>query len=442
MRILAIIAAHNEGDIIYHAIRDLIENGIEVYLIDDGSTDNTLAEAEKWLGRGLLEIEKIPAVESTRYVWRDLLARKEMVAHKINPDWCIHTDADEFREAPWKGMKLSEAIEIVDSAGYNAIDFELLNFRPTSDSFVPGSDVRDALLYYETALKSDGIQIKAWRHRKEAPVDLVTSGGHEAIFAGRNVFPIRFLLRHYPLRSACQSQRKLAKDRFGRFDDVEKAAGWHNQYDEIATTDAFLWNKADLKHYDGDAIRFKLLDAFTREPSAYNQYVTALLEERSRLRDQLLRERAEVARLWHAERGMAQVEADLKRQISGLNALSAASCARLLAGNKRRLAIWGAGSAGVKALDFLERLQIDPCAFIDSDPGKRGRYIKKRRVIGPKTLAKSVWRPQSSGIFVASTARDEIQTYLRNIGWRSGIDFFAIPQTVLDLPEFPSIANY
>jgi hypothetical protein len=59
-RIVALIAAHNEGDVIYHVLGDLIANGVAVYFIDNGSTDNTVAEAERWLGRGLLRIEHFP----------------------------------------------------------------------------------------------------------------------------------------------------------------------------------------------------------------------------------------------------------------------------------------------------------------------------------------------------------------------------------------------
>ena len=38
-RIVAIISAFNEGDIISQVIRHLVENGVNVYLIDNRSTD-------------------------------------------------------------------------------------------------------------------------------------------------------------------------------------------------------------------------------------------------------------------------------------------------------------------------------------------------------------------------------------------------------------------
>jgi hypothetical protein len=450
VRIVAIIAARNEGDVIYHVIRDLIENGIDVYLIDDGSTDNTVEEAERWRGRGLIQVEKIAPTASSKYVWRDLLARKEVIARTINPDWCLHADADEFRESPWTGMSLVQAIEVVDEAGYNAIDFELLNFRPVSNAFVPGADVRESLLHYESGLECDRAQIKAWKHSRNVPVDLVSSGGHEAVFAGRLVFPIRFLLRHYPLRSVDQMRKKLGEDRLNRLDTLERSAGWHVQYDAFGPEVPLLWNPADLKRYDGDALRLKLLDAHTRQPSAYGQYLAELLAERTRFRDEIIAERAEVARIFRTARSEAEraarAEADLKQQRGAAEATLAeatllskrgeaalsATCAQLLAASKKRTAIWGAGSGGVRALKFLQQHQIHVDAFLDSDPGKTGRFIRKIPVLAPESLREKSWRRDASAVFIASTARQQIESYLAGLGWRSGIDYFSIPQAVLD----------
>ena len=44
--VVAIIAAYNEADIIEHVVRDLIDQGIHVYFLDDGSTDRTVAAIE------------------------------------------------------------------------------------------------------------------------------------------------------------------------------------------------------------------------------------------------------------------------------------------------------------------------------------------------------------------------------------------------------------
>ncbi|MCI5151334.1 MAG: methyltransferase domain-containing protein, partial [Candidatus Electrothrix sp. MAN1_4] len=53
-RVIALIAAYNEVDVISSVIGHLVDNGIEVYLIDNRSTDDTVKEASTWLGRGLI----------------------------------------------------------------------------------------------------------------------------------------------------------------------------------------------------------------------------------------------------------------------------------------------------------------------------------------------------------------------------------------------------
>ena len=119
-RVIALISAHNEGDVIYHVIGDLVSQGIEVYLINHCSTDNTIAEASRWLGKGLLHIENFPQdacypVENkTQYIWHHILRRKEELATQLEADWFIHSDADEFRESPWPGLTLKQAIQVAD----------------------------------------------------------------------------------------------------------------------------------------------------------------------------------------------------------------------------------------------------------------------------------------------------------------------------------------
>ncbi len=219
--IIAIIAAHNEDDIIYYVVGDLIKQGIHVYFIDHCSTDNTVQEASKWIGRGLIHIEHFPEdagysqQNTTRYIWRDILKRKEELALSLDADWFIHHDADEFRESPWTDLTLCEAIKTVDDLGYSAIDFKILNFRPIDNSFVAGSDVRECLKYFEWGEESNRIQTKAWKKQSER-VDLVSSGGHEVKFKGRQVFPVQFVLRHYPVRSQSHGGRRfLRKDSKG-----------------------------------------------------------------------------------------------------------------------------------------------------------------------------------------------------------------------------------
>jgi glycosyltransferase involved in cell wall biosynthesis len=262
-RVIAIISAYNEEDIIAQVLGHLLDQGILAYLLDHWSTDDTATEAKQYLGRGLLSVERFPgdgavATEgSGAFSWESILRRKEALARELEADWFIHHDADEFRESPWPHLNLREAIRAVDGFGYNGIDFELLNFWPTHDGFRRGDDVRQAFPFYEPGQSWDKLQIKCWKN-VGSPVDLVSTGGHDATFEGRRVFPLRFVLRHYPIRSQAHGERKVLVERRERFAATERGRGWHVQYDGIKEGYRFIRDPATLVAYDPEAVRLQL----------------------------------------------------------------------------------------------------------------------------------------------------------------------------------------
>ncbi len=261
-RVTAILSVFNEADVIEAVVRYLIEQGVQVYVIDDGCTDDSIERLRPFEGRGLIGTERRPpaaASDVDGFHWTEILRRKEELALEIDSDWFIHHDADEFREGPWEGVDLRESIRRVDRLGFNAIDFALLNFRPVDDRFEPGTDVREALNLFERGDAWDSLQMKCWKKRHGQRVDLATQGGHEVLFPGRKVFPLRFLLRHYPIRSSEQGRRKLEVERRPRFRPEERDRGWHVQYDDMRTFR--FWEAADLEPFDPLRVRFELLTA-------------------------------------------------------------------------------------------------------------------------------------------------------------------------------------
>lgn len=261
--VIAIIAAYNEADIIGQVVGDLISQGVGVYVLDHGSTDGTAAALAPYLGHGLLAIEPFPRDPSdraaaSRFAWADILHRKEELTRELDATWFIHHDADEFRETPWIGVSLADGIRAVDAAGYNAVDFAVLNFWPVHDGFKPGDDVMKAFPYYEDGAPFDRIQIRCWK-KSDAPVDLASSGGHEAQFPGRTVFPIRFVLRHYPVRSQAHGRRKVFLERIPRFLTVERDRGWHVQYDAFPEGMTFIRDPTTLSRWDPTAVRLSLM---------------------------------------------------------------------------------------------------------------------------------------------------------------------------------------
>ena len=263
--LIAILSAFNEGDIIFAVIEHLVENDIQVYLIDDSSTDDTVEQAGRWLGRGLLKIETFRAPRpragdsDRKYHWFEILRRKEQLATELNADWFMHHDADEIREGPWPGLNLKDAVRWVDRLGYNAIDFKVLNFPPVDDGFRPGTDPRTYFRFWEESASFDRTQIKCWKSTAAA-ISMAPFGGHEVRFEGRRVFPIQFLLRHYPIRGQSHGAKKIFGERKGRFLEAERARGWHVQYDDILSpSHSFLRDPSTLHPFDLDQARLEAM---------------------------------------------------------------------------------------------------------------------------------------------------------------------------------------
>jgi hypothetical protein len=327
LRITAIIATFNEADIIGQTVGDLVRQGIAAYVLDHHSTDATVAALEPFVKSGLVRIESFPrgvsAVEDgARFSLTHILARKEQLARELDADWFINHDADEFRESPWLHLSLREGIELVDRSGYNAIDFAVLNFWPTHDGFDATSDIREAFQHYEPGEAFDRVQIRCWK--KTQSVDLASTGGHDAQFPSRRVFPLRFILRHYPVRSQEHGTRKVFEERKPRFSEEERRRGWHVQYDGFGPGHQFLRNPDTLRRYDPEGVRvdlqihhreFENLDARIQ---AARREIADLGGQLSRLRDEAEQRDAETRRLSEALAENQQTRQHLVCRIEGL----------------------------------------------------------------------------------------------------------------------------
>jgi glycosyltransferase involved in cell wall biosynthesis len=273
-KIISIISTFNEGDIISQVLRHLIRDGVDAYILDNESTDDTVAQAAQWLGRGLINIESFPRKRDPLnplvgyFPWRSLLQRKEQLARELDADWFMHQDADEIRESPWPDCTLAKAIERVHENGFNCIDFEVFNFRPVDDGYRQGNDPAEYFTHYEPAEWFDRFQIKGWR-ADVGDVALTPSAGHIAIFSSCRIFPIKFIMRHYPIRGDTHGNEKVFRQRKDRFLPNETRAGWHRQYDRYESPHRFVWDRRDLIRFDGTAVRKRLLQVSSGQPRVF-----------------------------------------------------------------------------------------------------------------------------------------------------------------------------
>jgi hypothetical protein len=250
-RVVAFAGAYNEEDVIVPFLDHTIAQGVDVCLLDNWSTDRTAERAARFLGRGLIAILKFPSNGPVRtHEWRNMLTRKAELAHQTEADWFIHVDPDEIRESPWPGLTLREALFRVDREGFNAVDHTCLVFHPTGGGFCPNVSLQSQFSHFEFGTRPGHfLQIKAWKRQPE-PVDCASSGGHEVRFAGRRVYPFKFLLRHYPIRSQEHGERKIYRDRLPRFSPALRQVGWHTQYDTLGPKHSFVRNPDTLLAFD------------------------------------------------------------------------------------------------------------------------------------------------------------------------------------------------
>jgi Glycosyl transferase family 2 len=247
VRVVALIATYNERRFIEPCLEHLRRHGVEAYLIDNGSTDETVELAERQLGKGLLDIESFPRGEGDVYDWRGLLKRKEGLARELDADWFIHLDPDEIRLPPSSGQILRDALEAVDREGYNAVDFAELTFIPTREQ--PDHDhpdyQRTLRTYYPFAPRSPH-QLNAWKANPEAELG---SGGHRVKFPGLQMYPRSFPMKHYLFLSVPHAIEKYVQR---RYDPKEVEGGWHGWRASIAAADIRLPSEAELRVTQSD----------------------------------------------------------------------------------------------------------------------------------------------------------------------------------------------
>ena len=222
MRIIALIAVRNESLYIGRCLEHLHSQGIYTYLIDNGSTDDTVEIAGRFADRGLVGVEQRPYAGF--YDWTGLLERKDELARKLDADWFIHQDADEILEAADRRSSLLDAIRKAASEGYNAINFDEFVFLPVreEDDF-EGTDYVAGMKHYYFHEPHALRLVRCWERGHEA--SLVASAGHNATFDGRRVYPHNFILRHYIFLSARHAMQKYGRNR--RYAPGELDQGWH-----------------------------------------------------------------------------------------------------------------------------------------------------------------------------------------------------------------------
>jgi len=241
------LQTYNEQRFIGDCLDHLAEQGISVYLVDNESTDDTVAIAESRLGKNLIGIETL--ARDGHFALRSQLERKEQLAQSLDADWLMHLDTDEFRVSPKRGQSLAGAIAETDEAGFNALNFLEFTFVPTREA--PDHDhpnYLETMRSYYPILPRFPNRLNAWK-RQDGPVELTHSAGHTVRFRGLHMPPYSMYSRHYLFLSMSAAARKFGPVRYS---PDELASGWHHWRARQTPSTIELPSERDLRTYVAD----------------------------------------------------------------------------------------------------------------------------------------------------------------------------------------------
>jgi hypothetical protein len=249
-RVVAFMAAYNEEDIIVKSVKNWTDQGVSVHILENWSTDATYKLVKELEGHLPVTVERFPSDGPSKYFdWRAMLERIETLAGEIDADWFVRRGADELLMSPWPGLSYRDGLYLLDLAGYNCVDHTVINFFPVDNGFKAGLDHESYFRHFVFGKHlSDFQQIKTWKN-DGPPISMAKSGGHDLKFSGRRIYPFKFLLKHYPLRSQQHGEKKIFRERRTRWNPEEKALGWHNHYDHVRKDDSFVTSASRLTKF-------------------------------------------------------------------------------------------------------------------------------------------------------------------------------------------------
>lgn len=227
-RVCAFLPVYNEADIIDWCLRHAIGQGLDVYLLENWSTDGTRELLQKW--DGLVRIVDFPEEgPNDTFDWAAMLKVFERLQCELDYSWFVLLGADQVIETP--GHKnLLDALWAIDQQGYNQAGFQMYNHYPVDDNFEAGQDPYSYFKEYE--LEVEGYQ-KVWDAWKKQPQVELICGGHFTSFRGEKPCPERLIKHHYSIRGQRHGEKKVFQERLARYREDELAKGWHIHYRQM-----------------------------------------------------------------------------------------------------------------------------------------------------------------------------------------------------------------
>ena len=220
LSICAVLVARNEADYLKVLLPLLASQNIDVAIIDNESTDNSVSLYTQLSPDPVIMIEFLP-YRGFVSLWDQLEARRKIYT-TLKHDWLILHSPDEVLEHRLRGRSLRDAIEEADAEGYNGLNFDEFVFLPEPEQDLRGKDYcSDILRYYFFEPYKNRLN-RAWKNGLGFEDQ---SGGHRLSGGQLRISPISHVLRHYIVLGY---EHALAKYLNRKFDEVDLKLGWHD----------------------------------------------------------------------------------------------------------------------------------------------------------------------------------------------------------------------
>ena len=227
MNITAILHVRNEALYIRRCIEHLIEQGVQVAIIDNESTDETVEVCRSFSPGEVVRIETVPFTGVLDL--RRLLEAVHRLRRRLAADWIVYQGADEILMSHQPGETLRQAIERVDRLGFDAINFDEFVFVPEADdSRYEGTDYRQTMRSYYFFEPAKTRLVRCFKNSLEE--DNIESGGHFFPPESIELYGSNFVLRHYICLSMEHARSKYGARAFPQ-EALER--GWHHNRVDI-----------------------------------------------------------------------------------------------------------------------------------------------------------------------------------------------------------------
>jgi len=233
---LGVLLCYNDGDLLEDSISYLLGQNHDLIVWDHGSTDGTAAVLQRFRGH-LMETRYIPR-EFDFYELYPAMSRHLIEDWARSYDWISWPDQDEFLEGPSRGKSYWQWLGELHESQYDWIQFHNFNYWFTSADAANCPSAVERVRHY-CLFPDCPPRIRCWR----AAATNIRLFNHNPPLG--NPSPVRFNLRHYPMRSAEQMRSRILRDRAGlrRGTQIFHYENMRAQLDEIDV-------RADQLHYD------------------------------------------------------------------------------------------------------------------------------------------------------------------------------------------------